>query len=344
MLEVSLVRAREFGSLASRWDAIVERQPAPRSPFLRSWWLEAVASADDHAVLVLDDGEVLGGIPLQLGRRRGIPYFRLAGADFRPVHVDVVARSGHRDTVEATLRSWFRAQRHGIVAFDGLREHSRLQTALPPRMHGHELPGNPYVHVPSDLDELLQRRSRGFRRDLYRPTRRLDDAGYHYRQLRPDETEQGLAALRRLHVAQHQQRSTFRRNLDPFCAAARVGIKRGEFALHVVAKRDHIIAVDAVFEVGDHVLDYQSGRDDSDPAFRGAGNVLLGGMIETYARRGDVRWVDLGRHTAAYKMRWADGVWPLGVLEGSWGWGPQALEQAKHIRGRARRLAHRTTA
>ncbi|MDB5113971.1 MAG: hypothetical protein JWL78_1041, partial [Chloroflexi bacterium] len=44
---------RSLGGYATAWDALVDRQPLP-SPFLRSWWLEAMSAAHPRFLLVLD--------------------------------------------------------------------------------------------------------------------------------------------------------------------------------------------------------------------------------------------------------------------------------------------------
>src|ERR1700704_965052 len=120
-----------LADLASSWDALVAKQPIA-SPFLRSWWLEGVAGPRPRFVLVVEDGELVGGVPLEEHRRMGMSQLQFIGSrNLAADHLDLVAAPGRETTVGDSLTRWF--GRGGPRLFDlrGLSPPARGRQARP---------------------------------------------------------------------------------------------------------------------------------------------------------------------------------------------------------------------
>src|SRR2546427_7710035 len=96
-----------LADLASSWDALVAKQPIA-SPFLRSWWLEGVAGPRPRFVLVVDDGQLVGGDPLEEHRRMGMSRLQFIGSrNLAADHLDLRAVPGPRTTVRGPPQGRF---------------------------------------------------------------------------------------------------------------------------------------------------------------------------------------------------------------------------------------------
>ncbi len=95
-----------LGDWAKHWDQLVDSSPLP-SPFLRSWWLTGTGGSDRHFLLVVDDSQLLGGLPVE--QRHGGSVIRVMGDGLLcPDHIDLIAAPGHEATVISILGDWFR--------------------------------------------------------------------------------------------------------------------------------------------------------------------------------------------------------------------------------------------
>ncbi|HYT25021.1 MAG TPA: GNAT family N-acetyltransferase [Actinomycetota bacterium] len=297
-----LVRPR-LGPLEPAWDALVERLPLP-SPFLRSWWLEQTARGVPRFLLVVDAGELVGGLALQEERWLGVPRLRVMGAGaLCPDHLDLVALPGREEDVAAALAAWLRRPGSRVLDLEGVAGGSRLAAALPSPVRREVVAVAPWAPLTEDPDEWLRTRPRGFRATLRKAARRLDEQAAAHRVLRGAQVDAALAALRRLHGAQWGERSNFLAAYDRFAAASRAGASRGEVVVHELAAGDEVVAVVSCFEVAGRVSLYQSGRLCAH-GWRNAATVLLVEVIRDACRRG-LTEVDLLRGDEPYKAGFA---------------------------------------
>jgi len=293
-----------LADLASSWDALVAKQPIA-SPFLRSWWLEGVAGPRPRFVLVVDDGQLVGGVPLEEHRRMGMSRLQFIGSrNLAADHLDLVAAPGHETTVVDSLAGWF--GRRGTRLFDlgGLVPSSRLSKTLPGTVHVEPQAIAPWSPLPRTFDEYMSGRPPALLSTLRKRGKRLTRAGATYRTVGVAGFDQALLDLRRLHGGRWGKESAFLPEFDRFSGAARVGVERGEMSVHVLAVDATVIAISFCFQVAGVVSFYQSGRD-LDRQWNGAGTVLKAMVIESACKAG-FRAIDLLRGPEAYKREWAD--------------------------------------
>jgi GNAT superfamily N-acetyltransferase len=341
---------RDLGRFRSRWDELVA-QMAPPPMFLRSWWLESLASATSCYVCVFDGDDLIGGLAVDLRRLLpwGFTLVRPLGVDqmVTAIHLDAVHVPARRAVVVTALHDWFCSLGGGLAVFRGVRPRSALREALPVAPTPIHTADAPVVRLEGDYEAFLAARSANWRSNLRRNQRRLADAGYRYRRLAAEELPTALSALRRLHLERHGPTSQFGPFLEGFGRAAHTGAARGELAFHVVARDQHIAAIDAVLEVGGSADYFQGGRVTGVPQLQGTGTVLLAAIIEDAYARGFVE-LDLEVEADAYKLRLTDEVRPVYLLESSWGPGGRIIAGARAARTvgsdfprRARALARR---
>ena len=147
-----------LADLASSWDALVAKQPIA-SPFLRSWWLEGVAGPRPRFVLVVDDGQLIGGVPLEEHRRMGMSQLQFIGSrNLAADHLDLVAAPGRETTVVDSLTGWF--GRGGSRLFDlgGLVPSARVGKTLPGTVHVEPQAIAPWSPLPRTFDEYISGR------------------------------------------------------------------------------------------------------------------------------------------------------------------------------------------
>jgi len=289
-----------LADLASSWDALVAKQPIA-SPFLRSWWLEGVAGPRPRFVLVVDDGQLIGGVPLEEHRRMGMSRLQFIGSrNLAADHLDLVAAPGRETTVVDSLTGWFGRRGSRLFDLGGLVPSSRVSKTLPGTVHVEPQAIAPWTPLPRTFDEYLSGRP---------PALLSTRAGATYRTVDVAGFDQALLDLRRLHGGRWGRESAFLPEFDRFSAAARVGVERGEMRVHVLAVDGIVIAISFCFQVAGVVSFYQSGRD-LDRQWNGAGTVLKAMVIESACNAG-VRAIDLLRGPEAYKREWADESRPV---------------------------------
>jgi CelD/BcsL family acetyltransferase involved in cellulose biosynthesis len=305
-----------LGALASVWDAFVDAGPSP-SPFLCSWWLEAVAVTGPTFVLVFDGDELLGGVPLVEDRRRGVRRYRLATAGSEH-GLDVVAAPGRTDVVAGVVGAWLARPGNRIVDLAGARPGNALASCAPSTARVESLETAPWFDLPSTLDEYLATRRRKFRQDIRRVLRRFEEMGARYRVVEIDQTEQAIATLERVHDQRWDRHSLFRAYFPQFEAAARAGGALGYVRFHEVDVEGEVIASLATIEGWGTCYYFQVGRN-PDPRWGNAGTVIYAKALERACELG-FRKVDLCYGDAESKLRWADGREP--IVRVHWGHGP----------------------
>src|SRR5882762_6098642 len=93
---IDVIQCGTLGIHAAAWDALVSFGDPP-TPFLRSWWLEAVAGPRPVFLLVIDGGTLLGGLALE--EDHGMVVRRLRFIGDRPRFGDSPLGPDHLDAV-----------------------------------------------------------------------------------------------------------------------------------------------------------------------------------------------------------------------------------------------------
>jgi CelD/BcsL family acetyltransferase involved in cellulose biosynthesis len=305
-----------LADLAPTWDAFVDVSPRP-SPFLCSWWLEAVAAGTPTFVLVFDGDELIGGAPFVEDRRRGVRRYRLATAGSEH-GLDLVAAPGRIDAVADEVGAWLNRPGNRIVDLSGVRADNALASCAPCTARVDTLETAPWFDVPPTLEDYLASRRKKFRQEIRRTGRRFDEMGARYQLVDTDETEQAIATLERLHDQRWDRRSLFRVYFAQFEAAALAGAARAEVRFHEMEVEGEVIASLATIEHRGTCYFFQVGRN-PDPRWSNVGTVLYARVVERACSEG-FRKIDLCYGESPSKLLWADDREPVARVH--WGHGP----------------------
>ena len=293
----------ELGEFRSAWDELVAVAPVP-SPYMRSWWLEAYASEQSAFVLVVEDDRLLGGLPLDLARRFGLPMFRVMGTRYVPVaHIDVLAVPSERHRVTNRLHRWF-ADQDCWIQLDGLVENSDLAAILPGRSSRTIDEVLPWMPLPATFEEYMESRPRKHRRTVQAAIRRLEAEGAEHRIVTLEDLPRSLEDTRRLHSELLPTGSRFLATFGRFETAATLGMERGELSIEELHVGDEVIAANVYLDFAEVIHGVQFGRS-LDHRWHGAGSVLIAKMIEQACDRG-YKALDMGLGGQDYKYRWVD--------------------------------------
>ena len=295
-----------LGTHAAEWDAFVAAG-GHRTPFLRAWWLDGIATDRSRFLLVHDaEGCLVGGVALEY-RRWPLPELRMAGADMGAADLDLVAAPGLEAAVGGAVHAWVTGSPlPRRLHLSGLRADAALLPAVVPGgttwVEGHAH----HQALPATFEDYLQARSRNFRKSVNRARRHvLEQSGGTHRWFDDGSLDRGLAALDSLHDRLHGESSVLSGHLDRLERAIRAGATTGHARLHGIEVDGRIVAVDVVFVGAGTLAVYNGGRDPDLPAADGAGTVLLAAAIEHACGHGLDRF-DLLRGDDTYKQRWVD--------------------------------------
>jgi CelD/BcsL family acetyltransferase involved in cellulose biosynthesis len=310
-----------LGEFAPEWDALVDRSARP-SPFMRSWWLEAVtADARPSFLLLVEGGQLVGGLAVVTDRSRVVVRHRLPGEGaLAPHDLDLVAAPGYGGEVAAAVWRWLTRPGGRIVDFRGVAPDALLGEALPAGGRAGRVDGAPWIDVPPTFEEYLACRAKKLRQEIRRVERRFSELGVRYREVATADTDRAVETLERLHRARWRKASVFVRRFEAFAAAARIGARRGEVAFHELLAGDAVIATLVTLELAGTCFFYQTGRDPA-PRWSNCGTMLKAKAIERSCRLGHHR-IDLCMGDVDYKRRWADGFQPVTRIR--WARGPVA--------------------
>lgn len=301
-----LVEQDNLGVLAAAWDELAACSPLP-SPFLRSWWLEHIAGGEARFALVRSGADLLGGLAIARRVRLGVDCIRLLGngrlcAD----HLDLVCAPGAEATVQDTLSEWLSRPGSRFLEFDGVADGARLDTVLSrvrsPRWVGSSTA--PWAALTGDFDDFMSSRPSRLRNSVKQSSSRLKRLRVRYHVARPRERADAIECLRRLHISSWGRRSDFLPVFPLFAQAADAGMACQELAIHQLVSGSEVIASQAWFEVGKRASFYQSGRNSTDPRWRGAGNVLTAFIVQRAFELGFSE-LDFLRGDEPYKLEWA---------------------------------------
>ncbi len=294
--------ARVDDRLRESWDALASQQMLP-SPFLRSWWLEAMP-APQRVLLVMHEGDrLVGAIPLARDRILGVPRYRFLGQGVLcPDHLDLMAAPGFEEPVADAFAAWFEAPGTRLLDASGLVQGSLLARAL--GVPSDQIDVAPFQELPPPGDDFLAGRSANFRRSVRRRERRHAQAGITHRRAETTaDIEEALEAFRALHEGR-PGREQFLAELPALRAAVLAGAERGEVQVDLLADDDGVVAVTLFFCTDGRLSFYQLARS-LDSAHDGAGTTLLYRIVVSGIAAG-FREIDLLRGDERYKASFAD--------------------------------------
>lgn len=172
----------EFERLAAAWDGLVASLHRP-TPFLHSawllpWWERCGAGQTMHVEAAFAGGELVGGIPLELERRRGLRVARFMGRDHSAL-ADVLAVPRRADEIVPSLVERLRRCGADYVDLFGLAGNGLLADAL---AHADatliERVEAPVLDLRPGWDEVYCSKTSSRRRSLHRRRRRqLEELG-----------------------------------------------------------------------------------------------------------------------------------------------------------------------
>lgn len=282
------------------WDRLAAHQRVP-SPFLRTWWLEAVSGPRAAHLLLFDGPTLVGGVPLVRRRLPGLSLYRFAGqGPLCPDHLDALALPGREDDVIAALADWFTRPGHRAAVLQGLVEDSLLARAWPGAVTAIDVA--PYGRLPSSADDYIKSLSGNFRHNIRRSQRRLDDAGAHAWAASADgpfSVERAMDDFRQLQETR-EGRGHLVAALPTLNKAIAAGVASGEVRVDVIeTSQDQPVAVCITFMIGDRVSLYQVART-LDHDYRGAGTAQVAAVVGSSITRGCQEF-DMLRGPESYK-------------------------------------------
>lgn len=292
-----------LGERSTVWDCLVDAAHPP-SPFLRSWWLDAVTvtGAQVAHLLVERDGELIGGVPLVRDRLLGIPRYRFAGHGVLcPDHLDVIALAGCEEAVETAVRAWFTAPGQRLIDLAGLTQDSRLAGCL--GIVSQPIDNAPYQPLSGCDPDYLATRSSNFRRATRKAERRLTEDGVSQRRATVGSLPVDLESFRRL-SGDREGRGPFLAELSRLERALAAGLQRGEARVDVLESGSEAVAVSVAFEVAGRLSLYQVARS-LEQRYASAATVLMTRLIAEGVDAGIVE-VDMLRGGEGYKASFVD--------------------------------------
>jgi len=318
--------------LRGAWDALVAQQPLP-SPFLRTWWLDAMPHRRRIFLAIHDGDRLVGGVPLVRDRYLGLPRYRFLGEGVLcPDHLDLVAAPGAEDRVAEAFAVWFRT-RGRLLDVSGLVADSLLARAL--QVSSDAIDVAPYLVLPASGSDFLAGRSSNFRRSMRRLERRYAEAGIsHHRAATRQEVSAALDAFRALHE-RRPGREQLVAEMPALTAAALAGFESDEVRVDVLTDGDTVVAVSLFFCLAGRMSFYQLARS-MDRAHDGAGRALVHRIIVAAIEAG-FREVDLLRGDEQYKASFADEVRELHRLRVGSGSVARVVARGWRTASRARR-------
>ncbi|MGV1036655.1 MAG: GNAT family N-acetyltransferase [Candidatus Nanopelagicales bacterium] len=319
----------ELGPLAARWDVLLDQAPRP-SVFLRSWWLQAVATGTAQFVLVFDGEKLVGGCPLQEVDWHGIPLLEFIGSGpLEADHLDVVVAAGFEDRVRDEVFAWLDRRGSRVVDLRGMNEQAVM-------LSGHQgataqlMQAAPFSDLSSGFANFMQARPKSLRRDVRQAQRRMEDADVTFRLCDASEVEGALDALRNMHAQQWGDQSSFMAGWPRFRTAALAGFERGEVVVgQATMPNGEPIAAGVALQCDSVLFNYQSGRS-KDSQWTGSGTFVDAELMQCNPAAVEVDWL---RGTERYKSKWATGqrqLYRLRLTRGSRAW--LAIQASKALR------------
>jgi CelD/BcsL family acetyltransferase involved in cellulose biosynthesis len=297
-----VVEQSRLGEHAADWDGFVAAQPVP-SPFLRSWWLEALAEDGACFVLVLREGRLLGGLALNERRLPGLRIYRFLGTGtLAPDHLDVVADPAHRAEVVAALRAWATGRGNRLFDLDGVAATSELPRWLPAARTSEREPA-PYQPLPGDPDEYFASRPKSFRKTVRRTQNRIRAMDAHIRAADAHTLRSDLDAFAAMHRARGD-REALLAELPLLRRLLAAGLPSGEARVDVLESGGQPLGIHIWFAVCGRANLYQTARTVDARSDNASTMLGLDAVNQMIAAGGSE--VDLLRGDEEYKRYFAD--------------------------------------
>ncbi len=303
----------KLGDHAKAWDEMFDCA-ALRSPFLRSWWLDAISKPSSRYLLVSDvTGRLIGGMPFEVRHtRRGLAA-QVAGQAQGADHMDAVVAPGSADEVARAVVDWLCSGEVKRVDLVGLSETCILRDALPSQLAWFSWDVSPWAVLPASSEEYWAQRPSSLRRYTAYTSRRLERAGVVYDRPTSDDARVVAAEYARLRKFRWGYKSLVPEPAQ-FVLALERGLTTGELVVHRLSIDGRAIVVDFWFHVGGVASCMRNARD-VDKQWHGSGNLLRGHAIEHAIARGEHE-IDLLRGGESYKYEWVDRQRQLGQIQG----------------------------
>lgn len=331
-----------LGQWAAAWDELVTQAAVP-SPFLRSWWLNAMTGDRSEFILVLEGDKLIGGLALERRHRVfGVPVYRFAGSGtLCPDHLDLLAKRGRELIVQPAIDEWFTRPGSRVLDLDGLVEDALLQRTFDTAATTVTAVA-PFDELPASATEYLATISANLRKTLRRTQRRLSAAGVIHRRIsyrNADDADDAAAALHEFTRLQQLRggRRALLREMPRLIPALLAGLARGEVQIDILETADRAILVLISLRLGEAVRLYQSARV-LDYEFRDAEAVTLLEVVRQACEDG-CRELDLLRGDETYKSRFVRRKRDLRSLRVAHGLPGVAVLAALQALRRLRRLA-----
>ena len=167
--------------VSNDWERLVDQMEEP-TPFMRSWWVSALAENRLRMPLVYDGDELVGGLPLvSAAITPGLR--RIKSLDVTD-YTDVVAASGRETEVVAALGKWLGAQR---AILDITCASDSLAAKLIPRPYWVASTSSLTHRLPGSFDAYLASRSAVWRRTVRKCRNHAARSGVTVRVARDEE-------------------------------------------------------------------------------------------------------------------------------------------------------------
>lgn len=305
-IPLRVVTAGSLGDWIVAWDELVAQAKVP-SPFLRSWWLGAVASGKSIFLLVLEGDSLIGGLAIEQRRRPfGVPVYQFIGSGkMSPDHLDALAAPGKELVVGRAIAAWFTQSGSRVFDLDGVVEHSLLEAIFgSARMSIIDVA--PWDELPADAAEYFAALSTDLRSVIRRAQRRLAAAGITHRVITSRDSnaaELTRMALREFVRLQQQRgdRKALLREMPRLGPAVVAGVAAGDVYIHTLASVDRVVLVTISFRINGAVRSYQTARL-LDHEFRSAPAVALLEEVRQACADG-AHELDMLRGAEPYKAR-----------------------------------------
>ncbi|MFZ4584610.1 MAG: GNAT family N-acetyltransferase [Acidimicrobiia bacterium] len=286
------------GALGLAWDAMVDASARP-VPFLRSWWLDAIAGQGATIVTVWRGTQLLGGCALERDHVLGVERYRVLGRTLTPDHFDLVANPVDRPAVVDALRSWFARPGARIIDLEGLAEHSLARGALPGSVRAGHTDHARFGRVDAALLERVERRHA-------RTARRLARGDVTYRRVPAGEVDAALDQLMALHEQQFGHRSRLVPHARLFGLAVQAGAHAGDLRVYEARCAHEVVAIEVMGLVAGRACSIQGGRNPA-PQYRGVGQIVFAFGVRDLAEAGATH-LDLLRGDDPWKSHWSHDV------------------------------------
>jgi CelD/BcsL family acetyltransferase involved in cellulose biosynthesis len=274
---------------------------------LASLWL----GSQYRYLLALEDGELVGGLPIRLVRRLGFELVSLPKVRY----ADLLVKEGREKEVASAVSVWLSSRGGRVVRGYQVPEHSAIGAALPRGARWGAAGGGWWAELPSSFDEFLAQRPSQLKHLVEEPSRRLHRAGARFTTTPVNQVALALAEFRRLHRLRWGDEHPFLRTIDALAGVIPRAVEKGLFSINRLELDGASIAMCCNLQFGRLFAPWAQARDTSRHEWRGSGSVVMAEGIAAACTQG-YRELDLWSGDEPYKQFWADRrrqIWEFSV-------------------------------